>query len=83
MLMRLYREMDDATKLRISQRLKGRTMSDSHIDWINKKIPVSGSTYGDRCQKTIHQAVIESEPIFLLISWIAKFSVLMSLSDKV
>ena len=28
--MRLYREMDDATKLRISQRLKGRTMSDSH-----------------------------------------------------
>ena len=30
MLMRLYREMDDATKLRISQRLKGRTMSDSH-----------------------------------------------------
>ena len=28
--MRLYREMDDATKLRISQRLKGRSMSDSH-----------------------------------------------------
>ena len=28
--MRLYREIDDATKLRISQRLKGRSMSDSH-----------------------------------------------------
>ena len=28
--MRIYRQMDDATKLRISQRLKGRSMSDSH-----------------------------------------------------
>lgn len=27
---RLYRQMTDATKLRISQRLKGRSMSDSH-----------------------------------------------------
>ena len=30
MTKRLYREMDDATKMRISQRLKGRTMTDSH-----------------------------------------------------
>ena len=28
--MRLYRNMNDATKQRISQRLKGRSMSDSH-----------------------------------------------------
>lgn len=28
--MRIYRQMDDATKQRISQRLKGRSMSDSH-----------------------------------------------------
>ena len=27
---RQFRQMDDATKLRISQRLKGRLMSDSH-----------------------------------------------------
>lgn len=28
--MRIYRQMDDVTKLRISQRQKGRSMSDSH-----------------------------------------------------
>ena len=28
---RIFRNLDDATKLRISQKLKGRTMSDSHI----------------------------------------------------
>lgn len=27
---RLYRQMNDATKLRISQKLKGRSMTDSH-----------------------------------------------------
>lgn len=27
---RIYRNLDDATKSRISQKLKGRTMSDSH-----------------------------------------------------
>ena len=27
---RIYRNLDDATKMRISQKLKGRTMSDSH-----------------------------------------------------
>ena len=27
---RIFRNLDDATKLRISQKLKGRTMSDSH-----------------------------------------------------
>lgn len=27
---RQFRQMDDVTKLRISQRLKGRSMSDSH-----------------------------------------------------
>ena len=27
---RIYRNLNDATKLRISQKLKGRTMSDSH-----------------------------------------------------
>lgn len=28
--MRAYRELNDATKLRISQKLKGRSMTDSH-----------------------------------------------------
>ena len=28
--MRIFRQMDDATKLRISQRLRGRSMSDTH-----------------------------------------------------
>ena len=27
---RIYRNLNDATKLRISQKLKGRSMSDSH-----------------------------------------------------
>ena len=38
--MRLYREMDDATKLRISQRLKGRSMSDSHKQAISNGMKV-------------------------------------------
>ncbi len=29
-MQRKFRNLDDATKLRISQKLKGRTMSDSH-----------------------------------------------------
>ena len=29
-MQREFRNLDDATKLRISQKLKGRTMSDSH-----------------------------------------------------
>ena len=29
-MQRQFRNLDDATKLRISQKLKGRTMSDSH-----------------------------------------------------
>jgi hypothetical protein len=28
--MRIFRQMDDATKLRISQRLRGRSMSETH-----------------------------------------------------
>lgn len=28
--MRIYRQMDDASKLRISNRLKGRSLTDSH-----------------------------------------------------
>ena len=32
---RVYRNLNDATKLRISQKLKGRTMTDSHREAIS------------------------------------------------
>lgn len=37
---RQYRELDDATKLRISQKLKGRTMSDTHKQAISDSMKV-------------------------------------------
>lgn len=33
--MRLYRQLNDATKQRISQKLRGRSMSDSHKEAIS------------------------------------------------
>ena len=42
--MRLYREMDDATKLRISQRLKGRSMTDSHKQAISDSMKAYWAT---------------------------------------
>lgn len=38
--MRIYRQMDNATKLRINQRLKGRSMSDSHKQAISDGMKV-------------------------------------------
>ena len=46
--MRLYREMDDATKLRISQRLKGRSMSDSHKQAISDGMKAYWKTIPNR-----------------------------------
>lgn len=34
--MRTYRQLNDATKQRISQKLRGRSMSDSHKEAISK-----------------------------------------------
>ena len=42
--MRLYREMDDATKLRISLRLKGRSMTDSHKQAISDSMKAYWNT---------------------------------------
>ena len=42
--MRLYREMDDATKLRISQRLRGRSMSETHKQAISNGMKAYWST---------------------------------------
>ena len=42
--MRIYREMDDATKLRISQRLRGRSMTDSHKQAISDSMKAYWST---------------------------------------
>lgn len=35
---RLYRQLNDATKQRISQRLKGRSMADSHKEAISQSM---------------------------------------------
>lgn len=41
---RLYRQLDDATKQRISQRLKGRSMSDSHREAISQSMKAYWAT---------------------------------------
>ena len=41
---RIYRNLDDATKLRISQILKGRTMSDSHKQAISNAMKAYWAT---------------------------------------
>lgn len=46
--MRVYREMDDATKLRISQRLRGRSMSDSHKQAISDGMKAYWKTIPNR-----------------------------------
>ena len=42
--MRVYRQMDDATKLRISQRLRGRSMSETHKQAISDGMKAYWST---------------------------------------
>lgn len=42
--MRIYRQMDDVTKLRISQRQKGRSMSDSHKQAISNSMKAYWAT---------------------------------------
>ena len=42
--MRIYRQMDDATKLRISQKLRGRSMSETHKQAISDSMKVYWST---------------------------------------
>ncbi len=42
--MRQYRQLDDATKSRISQKLRGRTMSDSHKEAISNSMKAYWST---------------------------------------
>ena len=41
---RIFRNLDDATKLRISQKLKGRTMSDSHKQAISNAMKAYWAT---------------------------------------
>lgn len=41
---RKFRQMDDATKLRISQKLRGRSMSDSHKEAISNSMKVYWQT---------------------------------------
>ncbi len=41
---RQYRDLTDATKLRISQKLKGRSMSDSHRQAISNSMKAYWST---------------------------------------
>lgn len=41
---RVFRQMDNATKLRISQRLKGRSMTDSHKQAISDSMKAYWAT---------------------------------------
>lgn len=41
---RQFRELDDSTKLRISQKLKGRSMSDTHKEAISNSMKAYWST---------------------------------------
>ena len=42
--MRIYRQMDDASKLRISNRLKGRSLTDSHKQAISDSMKAYWAT---------------------------------------
>ena len=42
--MRIFRQMDDATRLRISQRLRGRSMSETHKQAISNGMKAYWST---------------------------------------
>ena len=46
--MRVYRQMDDATKLRISQRLRGRSMSETHKQAISDGMKAYWKTIPNR-----------------------------------
>lgn len=46
--MRIYRQMDDASKLRISNRLKGRSLTDSHKQAISNSMKVYWKTIPDK-----------------------------------
>lgn len=48
---RQFRELDDATKLRISQRLKGRSMSDSHKQAISNSMKAYWATIPNKSQQ--------------------------------
>lgn len=47
-MIRQFREMDDATKMRISQALKGRSMSDSHKQAISDAMKAYWATIPNR-----------------------------------
>lgn len=49
--MRVFRQLNDATKIRISQSLKGRTMSDSHKDAISQSMKEYWKTIPNRPDK--------------------------------
>ena len=46
--MRIFRQMDDATKLRISQRLRGRSMSETHKQAISDGMKAYWKTIPNR-----------------------------------
>lgn len=48
---RQFRQLDDATKLRISQRLKGRSMSDSHKEAISNSMKAYWATIPNKPQQ--------------------------------
>lgn len=48
---RQFRELDDATKLRISQKLRGRSMSDSHKQAISNSMKVYWDTVPNKPQQ--------------------------------
>lgn len=49
--MRAYRQLNDATKQRISQKLRGRSMSDSHKEAISQSMKAYWATIPNKPQE--------------------------------
>lgn len=60
--MRAYRELNDATKLRISQKLKGRTMTDSHKQAISNGMKAYWATVPNKpTENNVSKSIFNDE----------------------
>lgn len=59
---RLYREMNDATKLRISQSLRGRSMSDTHKQAISNGMKAYWATVPNKpTENNVSKSIFNDE----------------------
>ena len=59
--MRQYRELNDATKLRISQKLRGRSMSDSHKEAISNSMKAYWATIPNKPLENNNTSINQSK----------------------